>query len=653
MIDDTPQVNRRRLLAGSGVLGSAAVSFWALDRSRRPGENDNMAGRLFFSSPDGKVTISLAATDSGVSCTVDYEGHTVVEDGLIGLRSSGTVGGGDLRVNRIRRVTDNWESIWGANRNHNITSTEVDLTVDADRQPYRLVFRIATSGVGFRYLSLSDTDNRVVAKEQTSLRLADPVQAWYPNRLGTRIKNQSDLSEIEAASTPLTVALGQENKSLFLTLHEARLVNAGCFRAEGVNDTTVSLIHPVESQQTLPTPWRVLLFGSEPGDLLDSDFLLSLNDVPKDDFSWVSPGRAFWDWRCRGYVADDERFSLSADSLRSLIDAANRHGIEYVTVDAGWYGNERDPDADPRGPDLEIDLPSLVEYARDRDVRLIAYLNDLAFRTYGIEPILETLVDWDIAGVKHGFVDGDSRETVDFVHELLDATAQHELLYVPHEAYKPTGVRRTYPHLLSREYVQSLGDGPANSHAPPGYFTMVPFVNMIGGPLDATPGFFDLHNATERDTIGGAIQSTIVGQLARCVVVHTGISHFPDHPDVYESHPILFDFLKNLPPVGWDQSLVCDGEIGEHVCIARRSGQEWFVGALTNENAREQRIELDFLEPNRRYKARLYQDGDNAHYRHNQIASESTRMKVHRGDTLDVEMQPGGGFAAHLLTDHM
>ncbi len=483
--------------------------------------------------------------------------------------------------------------------------------------------------------------------DETTVGFPDEeVRIWYPSPLGTRLEESVRVPSVGGAATPLTARIGDtETSQRFVTVHEAALSHSE-LRFEGASDGRLraSLGEPSEVSGIYTSPWRVFLTANSLDGLLENEVVRNLNEPCRiTDSSWIEPGIATWDWRARGATVDGFTYGLDMPSLRRLVDHAASNGFSYTLVDAGWYGDESDPTADPTVPVQSIDISSLSTYADKQGVGLLLYVNDLALRENDVEAIFETYSRWGVAGVKHGFLGGSGNGNVRRLRGFLEVAADHELLYNVHEAFKPTGLRRTYPHLMTREFVQSLADGQPETYAKPSYHVALPFVNMLGGPLDATPGLVDLSDATERDAIGGPVLSTVCAQLARCLTIDTGLLHLPDIPEVYRSEPAIEAFLQRISPLHWDERRVLDAAFGSHVVVARRCGQSWYVGGLASDGGVTLELALGFLGDSQ-YTARTLSDAVGSTYRSNResyVVSEST---VEAGDTFTVEMAPGGGF---------
>lgn len=606
-------------------------------------------------SPDKSILLRLKLYDNNLVYTISAFGKQIVEESRLNL----SLDRGNLFPDNPSIITAERESvrteregIWNTNKKIKNEYNRLRLIIGEDgRDKFELIFRLYNLGVAFRYklLNIDDFQDQAITRDKTEFSVANDCQVWFPTAWGSRIEGPTHPSNLSAASTPLTLQFDGDIQ-YYLSIHEAALRNSASMRVSSIEETRLraDLASEVDIQLPYLTPWRVIIVAKELGSLSEQNLITNLNE-PRliDDTSWISPGKSVWDWRVRGDSVDGYTYELNDESLRRLIDFASRNSIQFITVDAGWYGDEHNPESNPMEA-TEVNIQGIIEYGRSKGVGTILYINDIAFDTYEIEQILDTYREWRAAGIKHGFLSSATQDSVKRVERLLNETAHRQLHYLLHEAYKPTGVHRTWPHFLTQEYVQSLADGPREMYAAPEYFTLLPFVNMIGGaPLDATPGFFSLDEDESRDNIRGQVKSTIVGQLARCILVRTGLLTLPDTPEAYEELQELFEFVQEIPSMKWDDSVVVDAELGEFVIIARKSGDDWFVGGVTNSDSRKILLELDFLEEGQ-YATRLYVDGSDAHYRHRPKKYDVKNRIFRSTESVPIQFAPGGGVALIL-----
>jgi len=291
------------------------------------------------------------------------------------------------------------------------------------------------------------------------------------------------------------------------------------------------------------------------------------------------------------------------------------------------------------------------------------YINKIALREYDIDQTFALYRDWGIAGIKHGFLSGSTQEHVEFSHKVMEKCAEYEIMYVLHEPNKPTGMRRTYPHFMSREYINGMLDSANRPASTPTQLCIFPFVHNLAGPLDRSCGMFDLDSYITRERCHRQLPTTVASQVAQCLIFPSGLLTLPDSPDAYNRKPDLFEFIANLP-MTYDETRVLNAEIGRLVTLAKRSGSAWFVSSLADEKGRSFELTLDFLEEGVTYDATLYEDGEDADYRYigpaNKKAAKAkgvelvpTKTKrelyqvrkktVQRGDVIRVRIAPGGG----------
>jgi len=390
------------------------------------------------------------------------------------------------------------------------------------------------------------------------------------------------------------------------------------------------------------TPWRVLLINSRPGGLIESNYLILDLSRPSvlADTSWIEPGKAAWDW-WSGRLARNVNFEpgMNTATMMHYIDFAAQHHIEYMLIDGNWS-----PFNDITRTIPEIDMPALMQHARSKNVKILLWALWTAVREQAdvAFPLYEK---WGVAGVKIDFMDRDDQEMVNWYEEMARKAAEHHLVVDFHGAFKPTGLRRTYPNVLNREGVFGLEQNKAGYGETPEHDATLPFARMLAGPLDYTPGSF--HNATRDQfkprTIEPSSQGTRAHQLALYVVYEMPLAMLADYPEAYEGVP-EFEFIEKVPTV-WDDTMVLNGEPTNYVTIARQHGDAWYVGSITNWDARDLEIPLSFLGQGK-YQAKIFADGQDA----DKVATSVSVSKkvVDSNTTLKIHLAPGGGWAAIL-----
>jgi alpha-glucosidase len=435
----------------------------------------------------------------------------------------------------------------------------------------------------------------------------------------------------------------------------------------------------VRKRGAFTTPWRMVLVGETPMALADSRIQLNLNEPNRlGDVSWVKPGKyvgVWWEMHLnRSTWGSGDRHGAHNDNVKRYIDFAAKHGFGGVLVegwntgwDGDWIANGKHFSFTQSYPDF--DLPLLAGYARQRNVRIIGhhetggavenYENQLeaALRLYAangvgviktgyVKPNGSIERPLEDGSLGHEWFAGQYRVR----HELkvAEAAARHRIGIDAHEPVKDTGLRRTWPNMLSREGARgqefNAWGRPTN---PPEHLAILAFTRMLSGPMDFTPGIFDI--TLGKSAPNERVQSTLATQLALYVLIYSPVHMAADLPENYEKRPDALQFIKDVP-TDWETSRTLAGEIGDYVVIARqeRGGRDWYLGAATDEIARTLAVPLDFLAPGRKYEAQIHRDGPDADYRTQPTSMIIEKRVVTAKDSLGITMAPGGGIAVRF-----
>jgi alpha-glucosidase len=385
----------------------------------------------------------------------------------------------------------------------------------------------------------------------------------------------------------------------------------------------------VRSRAPFITPWRVIMLGEDEGALIESDILMNLNEkCVINDTSWIEPGKAVWPW----WTARP----MSVDVLEEYVDFASKHGIRYMVIDAGWYCDEGTAWSDPMHQDVTkpiIDLQRVISYAKGRNVKVILWVHGATLQKQ-FDEALATFESWGVSGIKVDDYGREDQEWVNFWWEVAEKAARRRMVVDFHGTYKPTGLRRTYPNVLTAEAVLGLEYTKWSDNCTLEHQVTIPYTRMLAGPMDFTPG------AVSREWFGEEfhVEGTVARQLAMYVVYESPLQMLVDYPQAYERNRDALSFLEKVPTV-WDETRFVGGEIGKYVVIARRSGEDWFLGAMTDGTQRHICVRLNFLTEGR-YLCELYKDSESS------LHVDRTEMAVRMGDSLEIDMPAGGGFAA-------
>ncbi len=645
-------------------------------------------------SPDGRVRVTLTTDGDGRAIyDVSRGGKAILNPSRLGFLFTDVV-----KLERrlavtgqeVRDFDESWTQPWGewaTIRNH---YRELKVRLKETTALARVVtvtFRIYNDGVGFRY-EFPDQPNMAttkIADELTEFAFASEATAWWkPAYLWNReeyLYNKTPLSAVSTAATPITMKLAD---GTHVALHEAALIDysgMAVTRTEG--NTLRANLAPgageakVTTKGAWSTPWRTLIIADDAAGIYHSHLMLNLNEPNKlGDMSWFKPGKfagvwwnmikGEWSW------ARGPKHGATNENVKRYIDFAAANGIPDLLVegwnvgwDGDWFGNGWDMDFTKPTEDFDIDM--LSAYAKKKGVRLVGhhetggavthYDNQLdrsfAFAAkYGMK-VVKTGYVTDAAQLERVDADGTKyREWLDgqwmtnhFIR-VAETAYKHRVAFDSHEPVKGTGLHRTYPNWVAREGMRGMEYNAWGGKNPPEHEANIVFTRMLEGPMDFTPGILSLKGEKDSD-----ILSTIAKQLALYVVIYSPVVMVADTPENYAKYPGPMKFIRDVP-TDWSETRVLNGEIGDYVTIARkhRGGEDWYVGAVGDEEAREVAFKLDFLTPGKRYKAEIYRDGDDADYRtekRHSIAIES--RVVTSADAMNLRIAPGGGFAIRLV----
>jgi alpha-glucosidase len=635
---------------------------------------------LTVTSPDGNISITFELKSKPqpylpgerAYYRVSYQGQAVLQDSPLGLDFKGgkpldqdwEIVGSDRQSH-----DESWENPFGARRHIRDHYNELTVSLRERRAPGRqlaLVFRAYNEGAAFRYvLPRQDALAKfTLSAENTGFYFPREVFAYALNLNSYTTSYETDyhrvsLEEIKPTSIVALPLLIEVPQGPWVALLEADLTDyAGMYvgGVPGVPNALLSKLSPlprradeaVVGSTPKSTPWRIIMISSRPGALIENNYLvLNLSEpCALADTSWIKPGRAAWDW-WSGSFARNVSFKpgMNTETMLHYVDFAARHKFEYMLVDAGWYpAHDYTHPVDILHHTPETDVPRIIEYAKQRGVAVLLWVFWGALDKQ-MDEALSLYKKWGAAGIKVDFMDRDDQEMVNFYERCVRKAAEHHLVVDFHGAYKPTGLRRTYPNLLTREGLMGLEYSKWSDRITPEHDVTLAFTRLLAGPADYTPGGF--RNATRAQfkpvMVEPMTQGTRAHELAKYVVYESPLVMVADYPEAYEGQP-GFEFIEKVPTV-WDDTQVLNGEPGKYVTIARQKSKVWYVGSMTNWDARDLEISLGFLGAGE-YEAQIFADGPDA----DQVATSLsvTKKRVKTGDKLNVHLAPGGGWAAIL-----
>lgn len=417
-------------------------------------------------------------------------------------------------------------------------------------------------------------------------------------------------------------------------------------KEEQVDDRTVRVTERAEwialTKGKRTFPWRVFVIASEDKELIKSSLVYQLAPENKlEDISWIRPGKSVWDWWSTNNIYGvDFKTGQNTETYKYYIDFAANYGFEYITIDIGW---SKVDDLFAISPNM--DMEEIITYAKSRNVGVILWVMWKTLEEQ-LQPALDQFQNWGVAGIKVDYMMRDDQLMVNYYWKIAEEAAKRQLLVNFHGAYKPTGLRRAYPNVLTREGVRGLEHSKWSKQPTPEHNVTIPFIRMPIGPMDYTPGAM---LNSQRDNFRSVYSrpmslGTRSHQLAMLVVFESPLKVFADSPSAYLKEMECLKFLSAIPTV-WDETLVLDGKVGDYVVIARRKDEEWYVAAMTDWNARELTLELSFLNSGT-YIAEIFEDGINAE----RNANDYNRLEkpVSNADHIKIRLAPGGGWVARI-----
>ncbi len=649
---------------------------------------------LQINSPDTRISVFVDTDENGAPYySVHYRGRVIIDESRLGIRFADHEGldSGFRIADSERRSHDSvWQQPWGERRRVRDHYSELFVSFDA-RDPQRefgLRIRVHDDGVGFRYEVPKQRyyGDVAIVDEITEFRVPQDAAVWWVPGYGWNryeyIYRQTDASEVPLAATPMTL---RTSDGVHVSIHEAALVDYAGFvldqRRDGIFKTNLAPWSDgvrVKLRAPFVTPWRTIQIAPDASGLLNSDLILNLNEPNKlGDVSWVEPGKYVGIWWAM-HIEDKTwgsgpKHGATTGETRRYIDFAAKHGFDGVLVegwntgwDGSWFHNGAIFSFTESYPDFDIE--AVADYALKKGVRLVGHHETSGHITNYENQMIDAYDLYESLGVrqiKTGYVaDGgglmridngvlkyewhDSQFSSNHHIKVLEEAAKRKISINSHEPIKDTGLRRTYPNWLSREGARgqefnAWGD-PVN---PPDHNVTLVYTRMLSGPMDFTPGIFDL--SSTRDGVEYRVKSTLAHQLALYVVLYSPIQMAADLPENYDARPDAFQFIKDVP-TDWEESIALAGEVADHVVFARRErgSQDWYVGAISGNDARDLQVPLAFLTEGKRYTATIYRDGDDAHWESNPYDYVIERKAVTASDRLALTLAPGGGVAIRI-----
>jgi len=619
-------------------------------------------------SPSGKIEIKVAVGET-TTYSVLLNGTEIIVPSTISMElTDGAVWGKDAKVKKAKTVSVSEELKPVVQRKYATIPNEYNqLTLSFNG--YSLQFRAYDEGAAYRWVSDKDGEYKVKSELASFVFPADQ-NIWFPEEESMMTHQEreylreklSNIGSARFASTGLLVDCGNGVKTY---ISESNLMDyagmylRGCddnqnalvgkypgvvLEEEQLNDRDVKPVkyadYIAECNGPRDFPWRAMIISEKDADLVQSELIYKLAPELKiENTDWIKPGKVAWDWwNANNIYGVDFVAGVNTETYKYYIDFASKYGLDYIILDEGWYVL-----SDIMKLEKDMDVKELIDYGKKKNVGVILWVVWKALDDK-LEEALDQFQAWGAAGIKIDFMQRDDQWMVNFYEKIARECAKRELLVDYHGAYKPCGLNRAYPNVISYEGVKGLENAKWSTLPDPEHNVTLPFIRMVAGPMDFTPGAMKNANKINfRDVFTEPMSAgTRCHQLAMYAVFESPLQMLADNPSNYYREPECMEFLAPVPSV-WDDTKVLEAKVSDYIAVARKSGATWYVGAMTDWDPRELDLKLDFLGEGT-YTMKVWKDGLNADKHASDFAQET--INVTAGSTVKVKMAPGGGWAA-------
>ncbi|EOS01774.1 hypothetical protein C799_00881 [Bacteroides thetaiotaomicron dnLKV9] len=640
-------------------------------------------------SPDGHIKMTLTVDENGKPFyNVSVDDSLLIENSAMGFTAAnGIILGEGFQVKNTTFSSEDetWTQPWGENkknRNH-YNEMAVNLT-NEDQVQLTLRFRVFDDGIGFRYeYTVPTVDSLLITDELTTFRFHRDGTSWsIPASAETYelLYQQQPISEVETANTPFTFKTAD---GVYGSIHEAALYDFPEMTLKQIGHYTLKAeLAPwpdgikARKGNHFTTSWRTVQIAPEAVGLINSSLILNLNDpCVLETTDWIRPLKYVGVWWGMHLGVEtwkmDERHGATTANAKKYIDFAAANHIEAVLFEGwneGWESWGGMQSFDFTKPYADFNIDEIVRYAKEKGVEIMGH-HETGGNIPNYERQMDHAMQWYTdhgihllkTGYAGAFPDGylhHSQYGVNHYQRVVETAARHQMTLDAHEPIKDTGIRRTWPNMMTREGARGMEWNAWSEGNPPSHHVMLPFTRLLSGPMDYTPGTFDIlflktkdsprrQKWNDQDKGNSRVNTTLAKQLANWVILYSPLQMASDMIEHYEGHP-AFQFFRDFDP-DCDESKALAGEPGEFIAVVRKAKGNYFLGAATNESPRTLEVKLDFLEPGKQYKAVIYADGEKADWKTNPTDYKITEQIVTSENTLSIRMAPGGGQAVSFI----
>jgi alpha-glucosidase len=623
-----------------------------------------------ISSPDGKIHLKVNVKDD-INFAVSLNEATVISPTPLSIETDAVILGRNPRVKskkeqEVRNQINPIVPLKSA-----IVEDRYNELLITFRGNYALAFRAYNDGVAYRFQTMFKDDLKI-NKENLKVNFTSDCDVYFPeeqNFISHYERSYIDttlasISDKRFCSLPVLVKT-KEGTNILIT--EANLSDYPNMFMYGTGENALTAAFPPVVLKTSPIakradreeritkeaeyiaqtsgtrnfPWRVFAITQTDGELIANNLVFKLsNSSALSDTEWIKPGKVAWDWyNANNIYGVDFKAGLNTATYKYYIDFAASHDIEYIILDEGWSKSTTDLTA----PNADINLQELISYGKKKNVGIILWMLWKPLQE-NMEELLTQFSEWGAKGIKVDFMQRADQDVVNYYERVAREAAEQQLLVDFHGSYKPTGLHRTYPNVMTFEGLKGLENNKWSRAITPEHNLTLPFIRMVAGPMDYTPGsMINANNESFRDIFDSPMSmGTRCHQLAMYVVYESPLQMLADTPTNYYREPESAAFISRIP-VTWDETKVLDAKVADYILMARKKGETWYVGAMTDWTPREFTLDFSFLDEGE-YNIEIMQDGINADRNANDY--KKNQAKITKESKLPIKLAPGGGWAA-------
>lgn len=614
-------------------------------------------------SPDNNIRVNIANGEI-LNYSVTFKGREIIGPSILGFEfKDEPVMNGNFNVTgqKTNSVSETWKPVVKSKHAEVLNNyNELHLFLkekSGQMREMELFVRAYNDGAAFRYklFRSKKIGDRHISKELTTFNIPGDPNAWVVEYGGYSSSNEAEFMEHKVSYiTEKTIAgmpfLMEYDNNCWVAITEALIDNYSAFYI-GTNGNTNQLttkLVPLPGEQEdgvkvrfndeVFTPWRVLMIGETPGTLIESEIIQNLNEpCAIENTSWIKPGLSAWD----NWWSGDVKMEMPV--IKKYIDLASEMGWPYMLVDWQWYGKYNAPEADLTKWAPQINIPEIIDYAKSKNVKILLWLYSKDVnQNSAYKKAFPLYEKWGVAGIKIDFMDRDDQQMVNWYRDIIKCAAENHLLVDFHGAFKPDGIIRTYPNMITREGVMGNEYYKFSTKMSPEHNVKLAFTRMLAGQMDYTPGgFLNVTKEQFKKQKPALVWNTRAAELSKFVIYESPLTVVCDHPDNILNQPGA-DFLKIVPTV-WDDIKFLGGYPGNYVAIAKRSGNIWFIGAMNNSIGKVIELETDFLQKDGGYDIETWSDTMKSDTDPKEI--KIAKKEIRPGEKIKVTMAKNGGFA--------